>query len=283
MNVLVTGGSGMVGKYVVEELSKSHTVGVLDIRNPKTPHHTYHRADILSLAATTKAVKGYDVVVHLTGIPHPLNDPPEKVFQVNTLGTFNVLEACAQNGVRKFIFMSSESTLGFAFSKMRMWPEFVPITEKHPLRPQDAYGLSKVSSELLCSGYGRTYGLQTICLRAPWIWVPEKKEIEFYKKLVAEYTKWPKNLWAYIHVLDVASAIALSIERELSEMHSAFFICADENWTGKESLRLLKKFYPETKHIASTFRGRASFISNRLARKKLGFVPRFTASDLLYP
>jgi nucleoside-diphosphate-sugar epimerase len=280
MKILVTGGSGLVGKYVVEELTKTHTVGVLDIRNPKTTYHQYHRVDILSLNSLLKPFKGYDAVVHLAGIPHPLNLPPEKVFQVNTLGTFNVLEACAQNGIGKLIFMSSESTLGFAFSKMRMWPEFVPITERHPLRPQDAYGLSKASCELLCAGYSRTYGLKTICLRAPWIWVPEKKEIESYKRLVAEYPKWSKNLWAYIHAYDVAAAVKLSVESKLSELHSAFFICADDNWTGKESQRLMKEFFPETKHASKTFRGKDSLISNRLARKKLGFIPRFTTADL---
>lgn len=229
----------------------------------------------------TKFVKGYDVVVHLAGIPHPLNQPPEKVFQVNTLGTFNVLEACAQNGIEKLVLMSSESVLGFAFSKMRMWPEFVPITEKHPLRPQDAYGLSKASSELLCAGYGRTYGLKTICLRAPWIWVPEKKEIEFYKQLIAEYPKWSKNLWAYVHVYDVAQAIRLSVESNLSDNHSTFYICANDNWTGKDSRRLMKQFFPETKHMLKTFQANASLISNRLARKELGFIPRFSAADLV--
>ena len=121
MRLLITGGSGLVGKYVVEHLALSHTVEVLDLKNPRGSHHMFHRANILSLSSLVKVIKNYDAVVHLAGIPHPLNEPPEKVFQVNTVGTFNVLEACALNGVSKVVLMSSESTLGFAFSITRMW------------------------------------------------------------------------------------------------------------------------------------------------------------------
>ena len=114
MKLLVTGGSGFVGKYVVDDLSQGHTVEVLDLKNPKGTYNMFHRANILSLSSLIKIVKDYDAVVHLAGIPHPLNEPPEKVFQVNTVGTFNVLEACALNNVPKVILMSSESTLGFS-------------------------------------------------------------------------------------------------------------------------------------------------------------------------
>lgn len=272
----------MVGRYVVDELSKTDVVEVLDLKNPTMGHNLFHRANILSLSSLTKIIKNYDAVVHLAGIPHPLNEPADKVFQVNTLGTFNVLEACALNGIPKLVFMSSESALGFAFSKSRIWPEYIPIDEKHPLRPQDPYGLSKVSSELLCAGYTRTYGIQTICLRAPWIWVPEGKEIAVYKKLVTQYRKWHRNLWAYIHVMDVVQAIRLAIEADGLSPHDVFYVCADDNWTGKESRALLKKFYPETKRITKAFKGRASLITNAKAKRDLKFTPRYSAEDLLH-
>ncbi|MCI0708049.1 MAG: NAD(P)-dependent oxidoreductase [Ignavibacteriae bacterium] len=279
MRVLVTGGSGLVGRYVVNGLAEVYLVEVVDIKALHRSDIPLHRVDVLDLPALVPLIKGFDVVVHLAGIPHPLNDPPEQVFRVNTLGTFNVLEASARNGVQQVIFMSSESTLGFAFYAQRHWPEFLPVDETHPLRPQDAYGLSKVAGELLCEGVTRKTGMQTICLRAPWIWVPEEKA--FYRQLVEDYTKWHKNLWAFVHVSDVVQAVRLAIQQthQLSG-HDSFFISADENWTGKESRVLAQEYYPETRKIADSFRGAQSFISTEKARNALGFTPLYRAEDI---
>lgn len=276
MKILVTGGSGLVGRYVVDELVKSHSVENLDLIAPHRSDLPFHNIDLLDFEAVLSAVKGFDIVVHLAGIPHPLNEPAEKVFRTNTMGTFNVLEACAVNGIQRLIFMSSESTLGFAFSAARMWPEYIPITESHPTRPQDPYGLSKVACELLCQGYSRKTGMQTHCLRPPWIWVPEPKEIELYKQLVKEYPRWYKNLWAYIHVFDVAQAVRLCVESKELPRHDAYFVCADDNWTGIESRKLLAEFYPETTQVAPDFSGTQSFISNLKAKTALGFKPAHT-------
>ncbi len=187
MRILVTGGSGLIGRYVVEELKPVHEVEILDLKKPAHPLLPYHPVDLLDERATKEHVRGFDVVVHLAGIPHPLNDPPERVFHTNTQSTYNLLEACAASGIARVIFISSESVLGFAFSTTRMWPEFLPLDERHRLRPQDPYGLSKVSCEQICHGFSRRTGMQTLCLRPPWVWVPEPQEVAFYKQLRAEY------------------------------------------------------------------------------------------------
>lgn len=144
MRILVTGGSGLVGRYVVEGLAQAHDVEILDLRRPVKSQMPYHAVDLLDHASVNDSVRGFDVVVHLAGIPHPLDDPAQRVFRVNTLGTFNLLEACAANGIRRFIFISSESVLGFTFSTARMWPEYFPIDELHPLRPQDTLWIEQV-------------------------------------------------------------------------------------------------------------------------------------------
>lgn len=280
MKVLITGGSGLVGRHVVTALSQEHEVANLDINPPARREVPFIQADVLDPATLREKTAGFDAVVHLAGIPHPLNETGERVFRVNVMGTFNMLEAALDNGIRKFVLMSSESTLGFAFSSRRTWPEYVPIDEQHPLRPQDPYGLSKVACELLCAGYSRRSNLSTVCLRAPWIWVPDQPEVEMYRRLVAEYDQWHKNLWAYVHVADVAQAVSLSLLTSLPEKHDAFFICADENWTDFATKELMKRFYPETKRIGD-LRDRASLISNEKARRILGFSPKFSRSDIL--
>ncbi len=281
MNVLVTGGSGLVGRYVVDALSATDTVSVLDIKRPHRSDVRYINVDVLDLGALTPAVGGHDAVVHLAGIPHPLNNPPEEVFRVNSVGTFNILEACARTGVRRLVFMSSESTLGFAFSKTRIAPLYLPVDEEHVLRPQDPYGLSKVTGELLCRGYTERAGIETVCLRAPWIWLPEEQERRIYSQLVEEYPRWYKNLWAFIHVDDVARAIALALGAHLEHGHGAFFISGAENWTGKESRLLAAEFFPETSVLRPEFQGSCSFISSVRAKTHLGFVPQRKVSDIV--
>jgi UDP-glucose 4-epimerase len=226
-------------------------------------------------------VKGFDVVVHLAGIPHPLNDPPEKVFRTNALGTYHLLEACAANEIRRFIFMSSESVLGFAFSTTRMWPEYIPIDELHPLRPQDPYGLSKLACEELCRGFSRRTGMQTLCLRPPWIWVPQPEEIKMYQQLRKEYRKWSKNLWAYIHVLDVAKAVRQCIEARDLPVNDAFFICATDTWVEVDTRMLVGEYYPETVRISPSLTACNSLISCKKAQSAFGFSPQYSWRDII--
>lgn len=295
MNILVTGGSGLVGKYVVDYLASRHRVSILDIKKPATPHPFYW-VDILNLPTLTKAFShGFDAVVHMAGIPHPLNDPPQKVFTVNVLGTFNVLEASTRCGIGKVVFVSSESVLGLAFQTRPTMPEYIPIDENHPVAPQDPYGLSKLLGEEICRSYSARYpedvkhsqnsssGMKTICLRPAWIWVPEEREIEMYRMLVHEYPKWSKNLWAYVHVEDFAAAVLAALESESLGRYEIFFITANENWTGKESRALLQEHYPAVRNVADNFGGEQSLISSAKAKAKLGYVPRHTWRELIEP
>jgi nucleoside-diphosphate-sugar epimerase len=280
LRVLITGGSGLVGRFVVERLKSVFDLEVLDIVAPQKNDVPFHNVDLLNYNAAAKVIDGFDAVVHLAGVPHPLEQPAERVFRVNVVGTYNVLEACYHNSIGKFVFMSSESTLGFAFAKQENVPLYVPVDEEHPLRPQDPYGLSKVAAEIVCQGFSRRGNIQCIALRAPWIWVPVPKEIEFYKSLVANYHQWQKNLWAYIHVYDVAEAIRLSVINQHLPAYDAFFITADENWTGRESVGLVESYFPKTHVDKNALVGSLSLISSAKAKRVLAFHPTFSRRDL---
>ena len=211
--ILVTGGTGAVGKYIVDDLVQhGYQVGVLDLAAPARSDVAHHAVDVLQLDAVVQAMQGYDAVMHVAGIPHPLNDPAKRVFDVNVNGTFNVLEAAAQHGIGKVVFTSSESTMGFAFATHRLAPLYIPVDEAHAARPQDPYGLSKVVSEQICKTYTQRYGMRTVCLRMPWVWLPDDAQRPFYRTLVAEYANWYKNLWTFVDARDVATAHRLALE-----------------------------------------------------------------------
>lgn len=281
--VLVTGGSGAVGRHVVDELlAYGYTVGVLDRVAPRRDVSRFHEADVLDAHAVQQAVAGgYDAVLHVAGIPHPLNDPAKRVFDVNVNGTFNVLEAAAQAGITKLVFTSSESTLGSAFATHNLVPLYLPIDEQHPNRPQDPYGLSKVVCEQICKTTSDRTGMRTVCLRPPWVWLPEPEQLPFYRTLVAEYPNWFKNLWTWVHAQDVATAHRLALEVDLPTLHEAFFITAQDNWTGLDARELAARFYPQVTQFAEGYAGPRVLISHDKAARLLGYSPRFGVADLL--
>jgi UDP-glucose 4-epimerase len=278
-NILITGGSGLLGRRVVNALRSHHRITVLDTVKPRDGVR-YIRGDVLDISQMTGALQGIDTIIHLAAIPHPLNDPPETVVRLNVMGTFTVLEAAARQGIKKFIFASSESTLGFAFSHNPINPLYVPVDEDHPLRPQDPYGMSKVLGEEMCRTYTRRYGMQTLSLRMPWIWVPKPEEQNIYRKLIGEYPAWYKNLWAFVHGDDAADAFRLAVERSYREEAGVWFIVADENWTGRDAGELVKEFYPNTEIRDTLSAGPSSLISNLRAKHDLGFRPTRSVRDV---
>ncbi len=267
----------MVGKYVVKDLLADFEVAVADKKEPDFDVKFY-KVDVTK-EETFEAIKEtFDTVLHLAGIPHPLNDPSEIVFRVNTVGTFNTLQFAATKGVPQVILASSESTLGFAFARRDHNPLYFPIDEQHPLEPQDPYGLSKVCAEEILKSFSRGYRMHTIALRFPWIWVPEDQERERYRNLISEYPNWHKNLWAWVHVHDVSQAFIKSIELQ-SEQFDRFFVTADENWTGLPAAELVKEFFTGVQ-VVHSLEGPASLISSDLAKVVLKYSPQFTVSDI---
>jgi UDP-glucose 4-epimerase len=281
MKVLVTGGNGLTGRYIVRRLAQEHQVEVLDHRVIEQAGVVTHQADVLDLPRVKALMEGCEAVVHLAAIPHPLENPPEEVFRTNVMGTFNVLEASASNGVGRLVFMSSESVLGFAFSSGAVKPEYLPIDEGHPLRPIDPYGLSKGVGESLCAAYSRRSSMTTICLRPPWIWVPEEAEVRIYRELLRHPEAWPQTLWAYVHVWDVAEAVASAVGRPLpAGLCGTCFLGAAENWTGRESRELAREFYPRARLAEPARTGPYSLLSLERARELIAYQPTYSLRDL---
>ena len=117
MRIAVTGVSGEVGGFVAKELrSAGHDAVGVDLREPEALElSAFHRADIEDLPALTAAFAGCDAVVHLAALREPGLAADDVVFRLNTMGTFNALEAAVTCGVRRLVLASSEAVLGFSF------------------------------------------------------------------------------------------------------------------------------------------------------------------------
>jgi len=169
--VLVTGGSGRLGRFVVDELAGRCAVAVLDLK-PPAQDVVYHQADILDRAAVSRAVAGQEAIVHLAGYDD--GDAPDEAAYIGTNvdGAWNVFEAAAAAGVRQIVVAASTAALGLGRCHP---PDYLPVDEAHPLRPRDAYGLSKQVIETTARYFASRGRFRAVCLRPTLIVRPERE------------------------------------------------------------------------------------------------------------
>ncbi len=167
--VVVTGGSGLLGRFVVGELIDRCAVTVLDIAPPKQDV-AFVRADILDLPAVGSALAGQDAVIHLAGIDDGKAERNKDYFETNVQGAWNVFHAAEVAGVRQIVAASSTAALGLGSDRM---PDYLPIDEDHPLYTTGTYGLTKQVIETVARQYARRGRLRAVCLRPTLIVRPE--------------------------------------------------------------------------------------------------------------
>src|ERR1700744_465240 len=169
--VIVTGGSGLAGKWVVEDLV-AHGYEVLNVdRVPMAKPVTRTLLTDLTdagqvfnaLASSVKVrefdediePKQIDAVVHFAAIPRIFTTTDNEVFRINVMGTYNVLDAASKLGIKKVILASSETTYGTVFAHRHRDPVYFPLDEAYPVDPMDSYATSKVLNEMTGKAFHR--------------------------------------------------------------------------------------------------------------------------------
>ncbi len=292
MKVLVTGGSGAIGRYVIKELvAHDITPTILDVRPPAkaVPGVDFSSCDLMSLESTLAAIKGYDAVVHLAAIPHPFNDPWDRVMSVNMTTTYNVVEAVRQNGIPRLVYGCSESSTGFGIHYVDLVPEYLPIDEEHPCWPHETYSLTKRFGEEMSRLYATAYGFEAISLRYCWVWLDRNADdvhaiIELGKKGQRNTKDW---FGCYIAPHDVAQGIRRSLQyqfpQEKKVNFEAFFLTAETTFFPMPTLDALKETFkplPEVRvpHYYADNPYAPPF-DIRKAKRLLGFEPTMDWRD----
>jgi nucleoside-diphosphate-sugar epimerase len=279
--VLVTGGTGKAGKWVVAHLQEhGYDVANADLR--KSDQVRTYLVDLCDLGQVFGVAEGMDAIVHLAAIPWPGEHSPEVVFRNNVMSTFNVLQTACVLGVRKVVFAGSESALGFPFSFRPITPIYLPIDEGHPLLAQDAYGISKIVIEEVGSGYARRDPeMSIICLRLSYIIEPQDFPSEL-RQAWADPKNNIFNLWAYVDARDVALSCRLAIESPRAG-YDAFYIAAPDTLMQEPTLDLVNRYFPELDRFAEGFGGRMSTLDVRRAAEVLGFRAEYVWNDMVRP
>jgi dTDP-glucose 4,6-dehydratase len=171
--VLVTGAGGFIASHLVERLVREgaqvrvftrynsrNDVGMLRwIPAEVFSHLEVLQGDLRDAEAVRTAVRGVDTVFHLgalIAIPYSYVNPRE-VFDVNIMGTLNVLTAARDFDVRRVVHTSTSEVYGTA--------QYVPIDEKHPLQGQSPYSASKIGADKIAESFYRSFEMPVVILR----------------------------------------------------------------------------------------------------------------------
>jgi UDP-glucose 4-epimerase len=269
VRVLVTGDRGKVGVPVAGYLCRAgYEVIGFDLADG---------ADVLDLAAVSRAALGCEAIVHLAALAHDNAGRPEQIMAVNVLGTWHVLLAAEAAGVSRVICFSSTQVLGIAEGERL--PDYFPVDDDHPRRAMRPYGLSKVLTEDLCQGFTARTGIPTICPRPVAVWNETR-----YAGVEDLWRDQPNAEWepfweygAFVDARDVAAAVDLALTVPLAGHHRALLCAADIAGTGP-SLELAARLAPgvpvtdSARYLADPC---AALIDCRAAADTLGWKPAY--------
>lgn len=266
--VVVTGGSGKLGRAVIADLT-AHGYEVLNV-DLAPGAQPFMRVDLTDYGQVNEALSGVDAVVHLAAIPAPGIAPDAVTFRNNVTSSYNVFLAARAHGIKNVVWASSETLLGLPLD---IPPEYIPLDEEHPPRPESAYALGKLVDETIAAQFCRwDPELKMIGLR--FSNVMEPSDYARFASFDADpaLRKW--NLWGYIDARDGAQAVrkALGYQGKGLEI---FVIANADTVMSRPSAELAALSYPDTP-VTRDVQGTETLLSIEKARRVLGYEPRYT-------
>ena len=250
--ILVIGGAGFIGSFVVAELLKENVAEVVVYDNFARGKQEYLEeslkdkrcrifpigGDIRETDILDTAMQGIDYVICLAAmwLLH-CKDYPRTAFEVNIAGTFNILEACVKHKIKKLVWSSSASVYGDAVE--------LPMTESHPFNNKNFYGATKIAGEAMATAFNDRYGLKVIGLRYMNVYGPHQDQTAAYTGVVPimlnkiDANEAPvingdgSQAYDFIYVEDVARCNVMAL---ISDVEHGFYNVGTEVQTSIKSL-----------------------------------------------
>lgn len=247
--VLVTGAGGLMGRYVIDELAGKYQLSGLDIL-PDIRGLPHTQDTILNLEAVKKACEGMDAVVQIAAIPNIWSGSGEDIIHTNVTGTWNVLKAAEEAGVKRVIVTSSDSVIGYTvLSGSMIPPDYVPVDETHARRPTDPYALSKKLCEEMTRSFVDRGAFEAVVMRPVFVLYPDLEaevmarsaDPEGYSGPIAGGHKPPGGgaMWHYIDPRDLAVAYRQALVLE-SPGFGPYFLCGPNTLAPDQTLSRLR-------------------------------------------
>ncbi len=286
MKVLVTGSTGGIGTYVVKRLLEAgHILRAFDIpAQPKNDDYEYIAGDVRDLALVRRAAHGMDAVVHLAAIPYDVERQDELVLDTNLRGTWNVLLASHEAGVKRVVSFSSINALGQG--EPNHPGLYLPLDDDVPHFSVHNYPLTKHVGEEMCAAFAARGGFSAVSLRPTLVTHPGPSRYRWWDFLPEDF-KLQSNIgdfWSYVDVRDVTEAALLSLTAPVDK-HQAFLLACDENRTRTPTAEIVEKHYahlPWPKISKAAYLAQGEFISLLdcgAAKRVLGWQPRYNRFD----
>jgi UDP-N-acetylglucosamine 4-epimerase len=260
--ILVTGGAGFIGSNLCEEiLQRNNQVVCLDNfatgkRENITPllenkNFTFIEGDIRNLEDCLVATKGVDYVLHqaaLGSVPRSIKDPITS-NDVNVGGFLNMLVACRDNHVKRFVFAASSSTYGDS--------EALPKVEEVIGKPLSPYAVTKYVNELYADVFSKTYGLETIGLRYFNVFGRKQDPNGAYAAVIPKFVSQLMNLESptvngdgnysrdFTYIDNVIQANLLSLVADKKAVNTVYNVAYGDRNTLNNLLGYLKEFLSE--------------------------------------
>jgi nucleoside-diphosphate-sugar epimerase len=278
--VVVTGGSGRLGQFVIRELlARRYQVLSLDRVVPREKLCMSWLVDLRHPGDLFEALRGAFGIIHLGAYQAPNLAPDAETLSNNVSATYNVLRAAADMGVKRVVMASSTAAFGFIYATKLWAPEYLPLDEHHPSTPQDSYGLSKVLGERIADSIVSLYPEMTLSsLRFPG--VNFDLSYESFRERWRNPRSRTSGFWTYIDARDAAVTCRLALEAKFHG-HEVFIASAPLNCMIQPTLRLVKQFLPKSVKIRKVSGTHWSCVDSAKARRVLKFKPEHVWQNYL--